>query len=320
MGGCAKKPEGLPEVRLGYFPNITHAQAFVGVARGDFEQSLAGKANLRTYIFNAGPAVIEAVYAGQIDIAYIGPAPAINGFLKSKGQEIRVVAGAMNNGVLIVANTKRDIRKLEDLSGKIIATPQRGNTQDIAAQYYISKTLGLPLKEQGGETEVIPVANPDVEILLEKDQLDAAWVPEPWASRLIDRGLVVRIAGEEELWPTGQFNLTNIIVSRKFLESHPDLIEQILAAHVMITREFQADRQKLAGLLNQHMKTLTGKTLPEAVMAAALDNLEFTIRPDRVTFERNFEMARELGFIKDDSLDMDTLFDTKILDKLATQP
>ena len=211
-------------VRLGYFPNVTHAQAVIGVQRGDFQKAIGPDVKLETSTYNAGPSVIEAVFAGHLDIAYVGPSPIINGFIQSKGEEVRVIAGAAFNGVLIVGNKQRNFTKLEDLKGKTIASPQLGNTQDISAKDFVVSYLKTELKDRGGDTEVTPISNPDIENLFAKNQLDAAWVPEPWGSRLISKGLANLIAEEKDLWPAKKFALTNVIVRKEFLDKHPDLV------------------------------------------------------------------------------------------------
>lgn len=307
-------------VRLGYFPNVSHAPAMIGVANGDFEKALGPDVELKSTTFNAGPSVIEAIFGGQLDIAYIGPSPTLNGFIKSGGEEVRVISGAVENGTLIVGSKKRGITTLEQLKGAKIATPQLGNTQDISAKHYVTTVLKATLGTADGETQVIPIANPDIEILFVKDQLDAAWIPEPWASRLVEQGLVTVIAEEKELWPNKRFTLTNVIVRRKFLEQQPDLVKKFLQAHVKVTRELIADRQKFAGVINSETRRLTGKELPAAVIESSLNHVEFSTDPSRESFAAFFEKGRELGLLKADTLDLDKLIDRRLLDEAATAP
>lgn len=306
-------------VRLGYFPNVTHATAVVGVANGDFAKALGPNVELKTSTFNAGPYVIEAIFGSQLDIAYIGPSPTLNGFIKSDGEEIRVVAGAVENGTLIVGSKKRGITKLEQLKGATIATPQLGNTQDISAKAYVTQVLGAKLGSGAGETSVIPVANPDIEILFAKDQLDAAWVPEPWGSRLIESGLVTVIAEEKDLWPEKKFLLTNVIVRRKFLEQHPQIVKDFLKAHVALTKELTADRQKFAATINTEMKRITGKELPPAVIASSLDHVSFSVDPSNTSFESFFEKGKALGLLRADRIDLNTLIDRTLLNEVLKE-
>jgi len=315
-GEGAQNPGAKPRVNLGYFPNVTHAQAMIGVNRGDFAKAFEGIAEFKPMTFNAGPSVIEAMFGGQLDISYIGPSPTLNGFVKSKGKEVRVIAGAVDNGIMIVGSKKRGITTLAQLKGARIATPQLANTQDISARHYVISELKSTLKDAGGETEIIPIANPDIEILFEKDQLDAAWIPEPWASRMIDKGLVVKIAAENELWESGYFTLTNVIVRAEFLEKHPDLVKKFLEVHVALTRELEADRQSLAPVLNDQMEVLTKKRLPDAVLKSSLDNVEFRVEPDLASFEKFYAWGRDLGFLPAGEIDLKALVRPELLNEV----
>jgi NitT/TauT family transport system substrate-binding protein len=312
----ATKSKTPVSVRLGYFPNVTHAQAILGVARGDFQKALGSDVHLETATFNAGPSVIEAVFGGQLDIAYVGPSPIINGFVQSKGEEVRVIAGSGANGVLIIASKSSGIASLEQLKGRKVATPQLGNTQDISAKDYIVNTLKSQLKDKGGDTEVIPIQNPDIENLFAKGQLDAAWVPEPWGSRIIQKDLAVKVAEEKDLWPNKQFALTNVIARRAFLEKHPDLVEAILKAHVAITNDLQKSPEQHFGLINKELKRLTSKDLPGEVMKLSFQHTQFTTDPSAESFERFFRMGKALGLVKGDQLDLSKLIDTTLLKKV----
>jgi NitT/TauT family transport system substrate-binding protein len=303
-------------VRLGYFPNVTHAQAVLGVVRGDYQKALGSNVKLETATFNAGPSVIEAVFAGHLDIAYVGPSPIINGFVQSKGEEIRVIAGSGANGVLIIAAKTSGITSLEQLKGRKIASPQLGNTQDISAKDFVVTHLKTQLKEKGGDTDVIPIANPDIESLFAKGQLDAAWVPEPWGSRIIANGLANKIAEEKDLWPNKQFALTNVIARRAFLEQYPDLVERILTAHVALTADLQKDPSQYYDAINQELKKLTGKDLPKTVLEQSFAHTQFTTDPSAESFERFFTMGKELKLVKGDTLDLSKLVDTRILKKI----
>ncbi|MCX7718529.1 MAG: ABC transporter substrate-binding protein [Candidatus Sumerlaeaceae bacterium] len=327
FSGCSRSGDSSPAtaprgtvLRLGYFPNVSHAQALLGVARGDFARALGDGTELQTSVFNAGPSVIEALYANRLDIAYIGPAPAINGFIRSRGEEVRVIAGAVENGVLIVANKNRNIPSLEALRGKTIAVPQIGNTQDISARAFVIETLKTRLKDNGGDTQVIPIPNPDIETLMSKDQLDAAWVPEPWGSRLVASGLGTVVAHERDLWPEKRFSLTCVIARRKFLEENPELVRRFLEAHVALTRDLQADRQQYAHTINEQLKRLTGKTLADEVIAGALRNVEFSVEPDVRTFDTYFSKGRLLGIFPGDTLDTGKLIDRQPLDAVLKPP
>jgi NitT/TauT family transport system substrate-binding protein len=316
LASCSSQHESpFPQipVRFGYFPNVTHAQALVGVARGDFRESLGSNARLETVVFNAGPSVVEALFADHIDIAFLGPSPAINGFLKSQTEEVRVIAGAAANGVLIVGNPRRGIRSMDQLRGRKIATPQLGNTQDISARSFIVDCLGGSLKEQGGDTEIIPLQNPDIEILFAKDQIDAAWLPEPWASRLVHQGNAQALAEEKCLWDSGRFALTVVVARRHFLDRHPDLVRRFLAAHIRLTRELSDSPAKFLPMIQSELKRLTRKDFQDAVIRSSLSHIEFNTDPLPDSFQRFFEMGRKLKFVRGEALDGSLLFDLRQL-------
>lgn len=311
-----KAPEKL---RLGFFPNVTHAPALVGIGRGDFQKALGEQTKLETIPFNAGPSVIEALFSGDLDLAFIGPSPTINGYLRSGGDEVRVIAGAVENGTVVVGSKKRNITTVEQLRGARIATPQLGNTQDISAKHYVISVLKTPLGAGEGKTEVISLANPDIEILFEKDQLDAAWVPEPWASRMIDKGLVVKIIEEKDLWPAKRFALTNIIARKKFLEENPALVEKFLRAHVAITKELAADSKPFVSTVNDEIRKATGKSLPVKVIEESFAHCGFRVEVDRSVFESFLAKGRELAIYRAGGPALEGLFDTKILDKILAE-
>jgi NitT/TauT family transport system substrate-binding protein len=319
--GSGKAESAKTTVRIGYFPNVTHAQAVIGIARGDFQKAFGNNVKVEPTTFNAGPSVIEAIFAGHLDIAYVGPSPIINGFIKSKGDEVRVIAGAALNGVLVVGSKQRNITKLEDLRGKTIASPQMGNTQDISAKDFVVTHLKTDLKERGGDTDVTPISNPDIENLFAKNQLDAAWVPEPWGSRLVSKGYGVLITEEKDLWPSKQFALTNVIARREFLEKQPELVKKFLAAHVQLTSELQGNAAAFAVDLNKELKRLTGKDLPADVMQSSLKYTQFTTDPSAESFQAFFQKGKDLKLLKGDTLDLNKLVDTRLLkDVQATAP
>ena len=315
LSACHKEPplnsDGEPsELRVGYFPNVTHAQAIVGVAQGEFQKAVGEGVRIVPETFNAGPAAIEALYAGHIDIAYVGPSPALNGFLQSKGQEVRVIAGSAINGVTVVGNRKRGITRIAQLKGGKIATPQYANTQDISARYFLGVQYGFKLSDAGGKTDIIPISNPDIETLFAKNQIDAAWVPEPWGTRLIKKNLAVEITRESELWEGKSFAITTVIARRDFVTKHPELAARFLQAHIRLTQQLQADAQKFAKVINSEIKRITGKALDDDVLRGALKNTGFSIDPSARSFEQYFQMARDVGIYPQTEFDVQKLLYT----------
>lgn len=309
-GGGAGAPASAPaEMRVGYFANLTHAQAVLGVASGEFQQAVS-PAKVSTKVFNAGPSLVEALFANEIDVGYVGPGPALSAFAKSRGQGIRVVAGAAANGVLIVARKDSGIEKLEDLAGKRLATPQLANTQDIAARYYLTHQLG-----QKDANNVLPVPNAEQAAMMSRQQLDAAWAPEPWASLLVSQAGAKVIGAEKDLWPQKQFAITIVVTTPEFLQKHPDTVGQLLGVHRAWTQRLTKEPAKYVPQLKEALFTLTKKQLPEGVLESALANTVFTEDPLPHTFETMSGWSYELGFSKEKP-DLGALIDTAILKKL----
>src|SRR3974390_486305 len=265
-------------IRVGAFPNITHPQAMVGKANGWFEKAMGPNVKIDWKSFNAGPSAIEALYAGAIDMTYVGPNPTISGYVRSNGEALRVIAGACSGGAALVVPNDSGIKTPQDFHGKKVASPQMGNTQDVALRAWL-KNNGLKTKDKGGDVEVIPLANPDQLTLFAKKELDAAWAPEPWATRLIQEGNGSLFLDERTLWPGGQFVTTNLIVSTKFLKEHPDLVKNWLRGHVELTEWINGNVPQAKQLLNQQIQKDTGKALPSAVLDAAFGRLQVTYDP-----------------------------------------
>ncbi len=301
-------------IRVGFFPNITHSQALIGLARGDFQQALGNNVTIKTTLFNAGPSAIEALFANQIDMTYIGPNPAINGYVQSKGEALRIVAGATSAGAAFVVRPAANIHTSADLAGKRIASPHLGNTQDVALRNYIV-SQGLQTKEQGGTVEVIPTDNPQILDLFKLGQIDGAWVPEPWASRLIVEGGGQLFLDERDLWPNGDFVTAHIIVSTAFLKAHPDLVKAWLTAHVAVTQwemEHPADAQ---ALLNTEIEKLTGKKLQDAVLAQAWARMRPTWDPISASLVESANSAFAAGFLKAKP-DLGNIYDLTLLNEV----
>lgn len=282
----AKKTEAKTEaaarvVRVGYLPNLTHAQAIAGAERGDFVRALEGvKVEFRT--FNAGPALIEAIFAGEIDIAYVGPSPAVNAYAKSGGEEIRIIAGSAANGASVVVRPGVD-----SLDGRKVATPQFGNTQDVAARTYL-----------GTKATIVNAENADILTLLKKGDVDAAWVPEPWASRLVAEAGARILFEEKTLWPGRKFTTTTVIARRAFLDANRDIVKRFLGAHEALTAWVNANPDEARRLVNEGLKRLTGKALAPDVLRQAWDRVVFTTDPLADTTREQARRAQALGFTK----------------------
>lgn len=304
-------------MRVGYFPNITHSQALIGVARGDFQKALGPDVTLDVKVFNAGPSAIEAMFAGQLDLSYIGPNPAINGYVKSNGQALRIVAGATSGGAAFIVRPQANITTPADLAGKKLASPQLGNTQDVALRAYLA-AQGLKLAEKGGNVQVIPTDNPQILDLFKQGQIDGAWVPEPWASRLVVEGGGKLFLDERDLWPGGDFVTAHIIVSTQFLQAHPDLVEAWLRAHVEITQWELANPEQARQLANDEIKRLTGKALPAQVLDSAWTRMRVTYDPISTSLIQSAQSAYAAGFLTQKP-DLTGIYDLTLLNKVLQE-
>jgi len=299
-------------VHLGYFPNITHAVALVGVARGTFQQALGSNVTLDTKTFNAGPALIEALFAGDIDIGYVGPNPAINGYVKSNGEALRIIAGASSGGALFIVRPGANIHSPKDLSGKKFASPQLGGTQDVSLRHYLQQN-GLKTVDKGGTVQIIPAQNPDILTMFKQGRIDGAWMPEPWASRLIaeDNGQV--FVDERTLWPNNKFTTTVVVARKAFLDQHPDLVAKFLQAHVETVQYINTNTESAKTIVNSQLKTLSGKALATAVINGSFKNLDITYDPLAPTLFKAADSAYELGFLGKSKPDLSNIFDLKSL-------
>ena len=305
-------------IRVGAFPNITHPQAMVGKANGYFEKAMGPNVKIDWKSFNAGPSAIEALFAGALDMTYIGPNPTISGYVRSQGEALRVVAGSASGGAALVVRADSGIEKPEDFHGKKVASPQQGNTQDVALRAWL-KAHGMKSTDKGGDVQVIPMANPDQLTLFLKKELDAAWAPEPWATRLIRDGNGRLFLDERDLWPKGQFVVTNLIVSKKFLAEHPDLVKNWLRANVELTDWINNHLPEAKKLINQQIQTETGKALSQGLLDEAFTRIEVTYDPLRNTLLTSAHSAFEAGFLGRQMPDLSNLYDLSLLNQVLAE-
>ncbi len=319
LAGFSLNAQTTPVViRAGHFPNITHSQGVIGQANGWFDKALAPQARVDWKIFNAGPSAIEALFAGAIDLTYIGPNPAINGYVRSQGEALRIVAGATSGGAGLVVRADSGIQKPEDFHGKKIASPQMGNTQDVALRGWLN-SHGLKLREKGGDVQVIPIANPDQLTLFLKKEIDGAWAPEPWASRLIREANGRLFLDERELWPNGQFVTTHLIVSTKFLNAHRDLVKKWVKAHVELTEWINKNLPEAKRVLNNEIKKETGKALPQGVLDDSFSRLLVTYDPVRSSLFTSARWAFEAGFLGRTRPDLSGIYDLSVLNEVLKE-
>ena len=300
-------------LRLGYFPNLTHATAIVGIEKGIFAKALDGKATLEPKTFNAGPAAVESLFSGAVDATYIGPGPTTNAFVKSRGEALRVVSGATAGGAaLVVKPTITDIARLK---GKRIATPQLGNTQDIALRYWL-KQHGLRTDTSGGgDVHIVPQENSQTVQTFGTGDIDGAWVPEPYVSRLVSDGGKV-LVDERSVWPGGRFVTTNLVVSQAFLDNHSDLVKALLQGQVEATDFVNRNPAAAQKIVGDAIGKLTGKPLKPELVAAAWKSLTFTDDPIARSLLEGAKHAQAVGLLGEANLD--GLYDLRPLNEVLT--
>jgi NitT/TauT family transport system substrate-binding protein len=304
-------PEAPVTLRLGHFANVTHATAIVGVERGIYATSL-GADKLEVKTFNAGPAAVEALLSGGLDATYIGPNPAINAFAKSDGKAVRIVSGATSGGAALVV--KPTVANAAALKGRKVASPQRGGTQDVALRQWLAGKGHKTTPEGGGDVSILPQENAQTLETFRSGQIDGAWVPEPWATRLVQEGGGRVLVDERDLWPGGQFVTTHLIVRTEFLKEHPGAVRRLLQGQVEANRLVNDQPDEAKRLVNQGITKLTGKGLPAAVIDGAWKNLTFTNDPVATSLSTSATHATEVGLLPD--ADLRGIYDLTLLNEV----
>jgi NitT/TauT family transport system substrate-binding protein len=312
-GGGGGGGGGGVEVHLGYFPNLTHAPALIGVHEGLFEDELDKiGSTVQTQTFDSGSDTIEQLLGGSLDATYIGPSPTLTAYAQSHGEAVRVVSGVTSGGASLVAQP--EITSVDQLEGKTVATPGLANTQDIAARAYFKEQGFETDVEGGGDVSVLPQDNSITVQQFQQGKLDAAWVPEPYASILVAAGGKV-LVDEATLWPDGQFVTTQILVRTDFLEEHPEEVKALLAANDAAVAMTTEDPDNAKSIASDQLKELTSAALPPEVLNSAWDKLTFTNDPLAATLEQDYENASDLGLIESID-DLAGLYDLDIVNEL----
>ena len=303
------EPSG--SLKLGYFPNVTHAPAILGVQEGLFEEAEGDGVEVSYSTFNSGTEASEAILSGSIDATFIGPNPAINAFSQSDGA-IKIVAGTTSGGAALVVND--EIQSPEDLEGKTLASPDLGNTQDVALRFWL-KDQGYDVDESGGgDVSITPQENADTLTTFQDGTIDGAWVPEPWATRLVEEGGGHVLVNEADLWPDGQFVTTHLIVRTDYLEEHPANVRALIDGLLDAIDEANADDPTDAqNTVNDGIEEVTTKRLDEATIQGAWENLTFTADPIASSLEESKDHAVEVGLL--DDVDLDGIYDLTILNQ-----
>jgi NitT/TauT family transport system substrate-binding protein len=308
----------LTSVRVGFFPNLNHAPAYVALEEGYFKDDL-GALDLKVAptLFNAGPDAVTAILSNSVDIAYVGPNPVVSAWTTSKGTAIKVISGAASGGASFVV--AKDITSAKDLTGKTVASPQLGNTQDVALKYWLNQNGQQVNSDGSGTVTVSNMSNSDIVTSFSTGDLSGAWVPEPYATELVAEGGHV-LVNENSLWPGGKFATTNIIVSQDFLAAHPDAVQAVLQANEQALAFIKKDPTQAQADFNSGLQALTGSSIDTAILPDAWKQLTFTDAPLKSTLEESAAHAVSVGLLEQSAIDaaggFDGLYDLTLLNKV----
>lgn len=305
----------VPELRLGYFPNVTHAPAVAAVQEGFFESALDGTATIAYSTFDSGTEAGEALLAEGLDATFIGPNPAINAFAQTDGEAVRIVSGTTSGGAALVVNP--EIQSVEDLEGRTIATPSLGNTQDVALRAFLTEN-GYEIDDAGGgDVPIVNLDNSDTLAAFQDGTVDGGWVPEPWATRLVQEGGGEVLVNEADLWPDGQFVTTHLLVRTQYLEDHPDVIRGLIEGLVDGEAFVNEDAATAQASVNANIEEVTGEAIPEEVITASWENLTFTLDPIASSLEESKNDAVAVGLL--DEVDLEGIYDLTLLNEVLAE-
>ena len=295
------------KIRIAYFPNIGHAIPIVGMEKGFFETDIGEQVKIETRVFDSGPQAIESLFANSIDLAYVGPGPAINGFLNSENHNVKILAGAASGGASFIVHPESEINSASDFAGKKIAAPQIGNTQDVSLRHYLSEH-GLKTADKGGSVIVYNIPNPDIYTLFVKGDIDGAWVAEPWATILETELGGKRLFYEEELWPNQEFASVLLIANIDFVEKNPVIVANFLDSHHKTVTWINQNPIETRDVFNNFLNSHLGQSLSDDVVDIALSNLVITADPIPDSVYSFAEKANALGYLGRNGYDLSGIF------------
>jgi NitT/TauT family transport system substrate-binding protein len=309
--GAAKSAEPVT-LRLGYFPNVTHGSAIVGVESGLFAKKLGKHVTLKTSTFNAGPEEVQALFSDALDVAYIGPSPTVNAYAQSHGEAVRIISGSASGGAFLVV--KPSINSAAQLKGKKLASPQLGGTQDVALRTWLLKKGFKADSTGGGDVSIVPQDNATTLASFQAGSIDGAWVPEPWATRLVSEGGGKILVNEASQWPKGEFVTTQVIVRTAFLNDHPDAVKRFLQGQVAANAYIAQNPEKAQLLVAQGILEITAKAISPALVASSFKSVRFTNDPIASSLRTGTKNAEKIGLLK--SVDLKGIYDLKPLNQV----
>ena len=295
------------KIRIAFFPSIIHAVPIVGMENQTFSENLDTDLDIQVKIFDSGPQVIESIFSNSVDLAYVGPGPVINGYLKSDGKDLKILASAANGGASFVIQKNSGLESIENYSGKRIAAPQISNTQDVSLRHYLAEN-GLISAEKGGDVFVLNISNPDIYTLFAKGDIDGAWVPEPWATMLVEELDGIRLFDENEFWPENKFSSVLLIGRADYIEKNPEIIKKWIDANEKTVKWINENPTESKKLYNEFLKDYMGKTLPEKIVEESFSNIVITSEPVEKSIHIFAERADSLGYLGRDGYTLDEIF------------
>jgi len=295
------------KIRVAFFPSIVHAVPIIGMETQTFADNLHNDLDIEVKIFDSGPQVIESIFSNSVDIAYVGPGPVINGFLKSDGNDLKILAGAASGGASFIIQKNSGLELIENYSGKRVAAPQISNTQDVSLRYYLAEN-GLKSAEKGGDVFVLNIANPDIYTLFAKGDIDGAWVPEPWATMLVEELNGIRLFDENEFWPENKFSSVLLIGRSDYIEKNPEIIKKWINANEKTVQWINNHPDESKKLYNEFLKSYMGRTLPENIVEKSFSNIIITSEPLENSVHTFAERADALGYLGRDGYTLDGIF------------
>ena len=295
------------KLRIAYFPNIGHAVPIIGVEKGFFQSGIGDDVIIETRVFDSGPQVIESLFANSVDLAYVGPGPAINGFLNSQNKNVNILAGAASGGASFIVHPDSEINQASDFVGKKIAAPQIGNTQDVSLRHYLVEN-GLTPAEKGGTVIVYNIPNPDIYTLFVKGEVDGAWVAEPWATILENELEGKRLFKEEQLWPNNEFASVLLIANSDYVKQNPELISDFMSSHQTTVEWINENPIDTRIEFNNFLDSYLGRSLSDEVVDISLTNLRITSDPIMDSVYSFAEKADSLGYLGRNGYDLSGIF------------
>jgi len=305
--GSGQEQSNQDQIRVAFFPSIGHAAPIVGIENGIFQNGIGEEIEIETKIFDSGPQVIESIFSSSIDVAYVGPGPVINGFLKSNGNDVKILAGAASGGASFIVQPDSGLDSIENFDGKRIASPQISNSQDVSLRHYLTSNNLQPV-EKGGTVFVLNISNPDIYTLFTKGEIDGAWVPEPWATMLVEELDGVRLFNEEKLWPNEEFASVLLIARTDYLENNPELVKNWLKSHEETVTWINSNPDKSKSIFDDFLKKHMGKSLPTKIIDESFSNLTITSDPIKNSVLTFAERADSLGYLGRTGYNLDGIF------------